>query len=169
MKDRKHQQAQLMAAMITYYQGDPKRVHHFLKVHDFAAAIGVLEALDPQTQWILETAAIVHDIGIKISEEKYGNCNGKHQEEEGPPLARKMLEELGFEASVIDRVCYLVGHHHSYSHIDGIDHQILVEGDFLVNLYEDEAPRHAVEKAYRTIFHTETGRQFCRESFGLKS
>ena len=39
MKDRKHQQAQLMAAMITYYQGDPKRVHHFLKVHDFAAAI----------------------------------------------------------------------------------------------------------------------------------
>ena len=61
MKDRKHQQAQLMAAIITYYQGDPKRIHHFLKVHDFAAAIGVLEALDPQTQWILETAAIVHD------------------------------------------------------------------------------------------------------------
>ena len=29
MKDRKHQQAQLMATMITYYQGDPKRIHHF--------------------------------------------------------------------------------------------------------------------------------------------
>lgn len=53
------------------------------------AEIGKMEELDEQTQEILETAAIVHDIGIKVCLEKYGKCTGKHQEEEGPALAEK--------------------------------------------------------------------------------
>ena len=46
---------------------------------------------------ILEAAAYVHDIGIKVAEEKYGKCTGKLQEQEGPAVAREMLEKLGFE------------------------------------------------------------------------
>lgn len=30
---------------------------------------------------------VVHDIGIKIAEEKFGACNGKLQEQEGPQEA----------------------------------------------------------------------------------
>ena len=76
--------AELIRAMVDYDRGDPMRIHHFLKVHDLAAAIGTLEGLDPETQFILETAAILHDIGIHVSEEKYGSSNGKYQEQEGP-------------------------------------------------------------------------------------
>ena len=153
----------LIAEMIRYDAGDAARIQHFIKVHDFSRTIGVLEGLDAHTLFILEAAAVVHDIGIHISEEKYGSCAGPYQELEGPPIAEEMLARLGFPEEVIARVCYLVGHHHTYSDIDGADYQILVEADFLVNLFEDNSPRSAVEHALGNIFKTETGKRFCRE------
>ena len=39
----------LCKAMITYDKGDPRRIHHFLKVHAFAAQIGREEGLDEKT------------------------------------------------------------------------------------------------------------------------
>ena len=74
---------ELFNKMIEYYEGDPKRIQHFTKVHSYARLIGQLEHLSDDTQNILEIAALVHDIGIKISELKNGNCNGKNQEKEG--------------------------------------------------------------------------------------
>ena len=93
-------------------------------------------------------AAIVHDIGIHKAEKKYGQCGGKLQEKEGPPEAEKLLKKLGADRETIDRVCYLVGHHHTYTEIDGLDYQILIEADFLVNLYEDGVDQKAVRAAY---------------------
>ena len=60
-----------------------------------------------------------------------------------------------------------MGHHHTYDHIQGQDYQILVEADFLVNLYEDGAQKAAVETALDKIFRTETGIRLCRDMFGL--
>lgn len=161
------QHNELMNEMITYYSGDPKRIQHFLKVFTLAKLIGEGEHLPEETQNVLEMAALVHDIGIKVAEEKYGDCSGKYQEQEGPSVARAMLERLQVEAPVIDRICYLVGHHHTYHAIDGLDYQILVEADFLVNMYEDGLSQDAVATAYRKIFQTETGRDMCRRMFGL--
>lgn len=157
----------LITAMIEYYSGDPKRIQHFIKVHSFAELIGLGEKLDGNTMLILEAAAVVHDIGIKAAEEKFGRCDGKLQEQEGPVLAKEMLEKVGFEKDVIDRVSYLVGHHHTYKNIDGADYQILVEADFLVNLYEDSLPQEAVVSAYNRIFKTKTGRRLCSTMFKL--
>lgn len=157
----------LIDEMIAYDKGDPRRIQHFMKVHDFARTIGQLEGLDEDTLYILESAAVVHDIGIHVCEEKYGSCEGKLQEKEGPALAKELLERLGYKQEVIDRVCYLVGHHHTYTNIDGIDYQILVEADFLVNLYEDEVSPDAVCKAYEKIFRTECGKKICRNMFGI--
>lgn len=157
----------LIDEMIAYDKGDPRRIQHFMKVHDFARTIGQLEGLDEDTLYILESAAVVHDIGIHVCEEKYGSCEGKLQEKEGPALAKELLERLGYKQEVIDRVCYLVGHHHTYTNIDGVDYQILVEADFLVNLYEDAVSLDAVRKAYENIFQTESGRKICRNMFGL--
>ena len=159
--------ALLIKTMISYYANDPCRIQHFIKVHDFAGVIGKLEKLGDEEQNILEIAAIVHDIGIKVSEEKYGNADGKHQELEGPVIARAMLETLDFEDSVIDRVCYLIAHHHTYDAIDGIDYQILVEADFLVNILEDGLAKEAALQAYQNIFKTESGKNICQEMFAL--
>lgn len=158
---------QLIVKMIDYYKGDPKRIQHFMKVHDFSRTIGKLEGMEEKQLFILETAAVVHDIGIKVSEEKYGSCEGKLQEQEGPAIAKQFLEDLGYEPEIIERVCYLVGHHHTYTDIAGLDYQILVEADFLVNLYEDSLPEAAVKNAYHKIFKTETGQEICRRMFNL--
>jgi predicted metal-dependent HD superfamily phosphohydrolase len=158
----------LHLAMIKLYGGDAKRIQHFCKVHSYAKLIGEAEGLAPETLFILEAAALTHDIGIHVSEEKYGDCSGKYQEKEGPALARELLAELGFSDAVSERVQYLIAHHHTYTDIEGMDYQILVEADFLVNLYEDDVSAEAVEHAYHFIFKTETGKRICRAMFGQR-
>ena len=156
---------QVAAAMIAYDAGDPKRIYHFLKVHAFARLIGLGEGLDPDTQFLWEIAALVHDIGIHKAEAVYGSSGGKYQEELGPAEAESLLTPLGLPRQVIERVMYLVGHHHTYSNIDGTGYQALVEADFLVNLHEDHASSSARKQAYEAIFRTETGKQLCRQLY----
>ena len=158
----------LYKKMIEYDRGDPKRIQHFVKVHSFARLIGQEEYIDDHTLYILEAAAYVHDIGIHPAMEKYGRDDGKLQEQEGPAEAEKIMKQLGFEQDVIDRVCYLVGHHHTYTDIKGMDYQILVEADFLVNLYEDHADRPAIQTAIDRIFKTKAGTEMAHVMFGLK-
>ena len=141
----------LMQKMIRFNQNDPQRIDHLIKVHSFAQMIGRMEQLYGHSQFLTECAALVHDIGIRPAEEKYGMSNGRLQEQEGPFYARKMLGELGFEEADINRICYLVGHHHTYVDIDGIDYQILVEADFLVNFYEDNLGKNIIETTLQKI------------------
>lgn len=147
----------LIEKMMGYYAGDPKRIQHFLKVYTFAKMIGEEEALPPEELFVLRTAAIVHDIGIRVSEEKYGSSAGKYQEKEGPAVAEPLLLSCGYEEEVIDRVLFLIANHHTYDRIEGADYQILVEADFLVNLYEDGCSRETAENVKRNIFRTKAG------------
>ena len=155
----------LYRKMIEFYRGDPARIQHFVKVHSFAKLIGEEEHLDEKTLYILEAAAYVHDIGIRLAEQKYGHENGRLQEQEGPAEAEKMMKSLGFEQDVIDRVSYLVGHHHTYTNINGMDYQILVEADFLVNYFENHSETDTIKKSVKKIFKTETGIRIATEMF----
>jgi len=143
--------------MVAYNAGDARRVNHLLKVYGFAKTIGEAEGLDAGTQEILEIAALTHDIGIRNSERKLGSCTGAQQQIEGPPEARALLRSLGAEESVIERVCWLIAHHHTYSNIQGMDYQILIEADFLVNAFEDEMDEDAICSVREKLFRTKTG------------
>lgn len=103
----------LKERMIAYENGSPARIQHFMKVYAFADMIGEAEKLSEEKMEILRAAALVHDIGIRVAEEKYGSCSGKLQEKEGPAVAEKMLTEVGYPGDAIRRICYLVGHHHT--------------------------------------------------------
>lgn len=155
----------LILEMTHYYAGQPHRIQHFMKVYGYAKLIGEEERIDARTQEILNAASIVHDIGIKKSEEIYGDSIGSHQEELGPAIAENMLKKLGCDEELVQRVSYLVGHHHTYDPIDGMDYQILVEADFLVNLFENETSRKPAEMALERIFKTETGKEICKTMF----
>ena len=157
----------LHLAMIELYKGDAKRIQHFCKVHSYAKLIAETENVDKKCLFTIEAAALTHDIGIHFCEEKYGNCNGKLQEKEGPAIAERLLGKLGFDQDVSDRVQYLIAHHHTYDDIDEIDYQILVEADFLVNIMESDLSKEAASKAYHTIFKTTCGKTICREMFGI--
>ena len=156
---------ELFLQMIAFFSGDPKRIQHFMKVHSFARIIGTKEGLDETSLFILEAAAYTHDIGIRPAEEKYGRCDGKLQEQEGPIVAQRMLSDVGIENYLIDRICYLIGHHHTYDNIEGLDYQILVEADFLVNYFEDGLDQEHIKTSAEKIFKTETGKKIVKEMF----
>jgi hypothetical protein len=167
MEEFNNMNNELILKMLQYEKGHPDRIQHFTKVYMYAKLIGEMEKLPEEEQFILETAAIVHDIGIKASKEKYGDDIGKHQEELGPDIAQKMLFDLGYEQKIIERICYLVGHHHTYQGIDGSDYQILVEADFLVNLFESGSEKPSILETYNNIFRTKAGKSICKEMFDL--
>jgi hypothetical protein len=148
---------QVLGAMISYYGSDVRRINHFLKVYGFAKILGVMEGLDGDTREILEIAALTHDIGIRNSERKFGDASGAHQQTEGPPEARAMLAALGVGAKKTERVCWLIARHHTYDAIDGADYQLLVEADFLVNIFEDNMSVGAVRSIRGRIFRTPSG------------
>lgn len=158
-------QDKLILCMIEYFRNDPKRINHFIKVNSFANLIAQGENVGSEKMKIIDVASIVHDIGIKISEDKYNSSAGKYQELEGPNEAKKMLSMLKFEDNLIERVCYLVGHHHTYKDIVDIDYQILVEADFIVNIYEDNSSRESVESIKKKIFKTNTGINIIEDMF----
>lgn len=165
--NRQEQLRELHLAMIELYRGDPFRIQHFCKVHNYCRLIGMSEGMDEEKLFVLETAALTHDIGIHYCEEHYGNCGGKLQEKEGPAIAKELLERLGFEEKVSKRVQYLIAHHHTYHDIDGMDYQILVEADFLVNLFEENNSKDGISSTFEKIFKTKTGKKICGEMFGM--
>lgn len=145
----------LTRAMIKYDGGDVPRIQHFVKVHDFARMIGVAEDVGSEQLFILEAAAILHDVGIHAAEAKYGNSHGKHQEELGPAEAKKVLAEVGgFTEQQTERICWLIAHHHTYTNVTSQDHRILLEADFLVNSFEDNLSKEAIASFRENVFRS---------------
>lgn len=154
-KEQETKLSLLMRAMIRYDGGDVPRIQHFVKVHDFARMIGVAEDVGSEQLFILEAAAILHDVGIHAAEAKYGNSHGKHQEELGPAEAKKVLAEVGgFTEQQTERICWLIAHHHTYTNVTSQDHRILLEADFLVNSFEDNLSKEAIASFRENVFRS---------------
>ena len=152
----------VMEKMVGYFGHDTRRINHALKVFTFTQIISSREPLEAGMQEIIAYTALLHDIGILEAERKYTSSSGKYQQIEGPPIARHILADLGISAPVIDRVCFITGNHHTYTKIDGIDFQIIVEADFLVNIFEDDLGREAIESIGVHIFKTDAGKNLLR-------
>lgn len=147
----------IIDSAVSYDRGDPKRINHFMKVYAYAHLIGIREGLEQREQDILEAAAVLHDIGIHNAEMLHGSSDGKYQELEGPAIAADILSALGADEDFIQRVCNMVGRHHTYHGIDNLSLQILIEADFLVNIYEDDMQDSAVASVKSRIFKTTEG------------
>lgn len=143
--------------MITYFGNDVRRINHALKVYSFARLIALQEDASEDQLFIIEAASLLHDIGIKVSEEKYNSSSGKYQELEGPSVASELLQYMTIQTEQLERIRFLIGSHHSYSKIDNIDFQILVEADFLVNIFEDSLDKYQIENIKNKYFKTNTG------------
>lgn len=149
--------ASAIEKMIAFYQGNLHDINHFLKVWAFAKTIGEQEGLDDQTQLTLELAAVVHDIACPLCRQKYGSTNGKYQELESPPLIEQFFAGLPVERQRVERISWLAAHHHTYTNVEGLDYQILLEADFLVNADENGVSRPAIESMRQSVFRTAAG------------
>ncbi len=152
-------------AMMQKNRGDIKRIEHTLKVLGYARLLGVAESLDEKTFEILELTALLHDIGIHVAEKKYGRSTSYYQETEGPPVAREILKSLDFKPEIVERVCFIISHHHTFTSVDGVDFQLLVEADFLVNSSEDHMTDHQITNFTKNIFKSKSGLEYLRFLF----
>lgn len=148
--------AEILKCMIEYSEGNLHDINHFLKVWSYAKMIGELEKLDKETQFVLEVAAITHDIACPMCREKYGSTKAEYQEKEGALLVGDFLKEKELTKEQIDRVIYLVGHHHTLSEIQGLDYQILVEADYLVNADESKYSVGNIKNFCDKVFKTKS-------------
>lgn len=149
--------SEIAVKMVEYSNGNLHDINHFLKVYAYAKTIGECENLDSETQSALEVAALLHDIACPLCREKYGNTDGVYQEKEGAVLAEQFLKGTGYSEHLIRRVVFLVGHHHTLKEIDGMDYQILIEADYLVNADESGYSKEKIRNMMERVFRTRTG------------
>lgn len=147
------------------YDPDGPNIHHLMAVHGYSRLIAKMEKVDEHTLLITEIVAYLHDIGVKISKEKYGNSNPEHQEAEGPIIAKKILASYNLSECDMDRICFIIGHHHTYKAIDGIDFQILVEADYIVNLMEGYFKKESLPEMKNKVFKTKSGKYILEQMF----
>ena len=155
--------AELTEKMIAFSDGNIHDIDHFIRVWAYAKTISELENIDSETQFVLEVAALVHDIACPLCREKYGNTDGKNQEEEGDVLVREFLADSGLSDKTVDRIAYLVGHHHTFRNIDGPDYQILVEADYIANASEKGYSKHNIDNFAEKFIKTAAGKRFVKE------
>ncbi len=147
----------VMKKMIDYSDGNLHDIAHFLKVYAYSRNIGIEEGLSDVLQQTLEITAILHDIACPLCRIKYGNTDGKHQEEESEPLLRDFMNGMEIPERMRERIIYLICHHHTYENVNGLDYQILLEADFLVNADEGNMSKEAISNAKKSFFRTATG------------
>ena len=122
--------------MVDYFGTDFRRITHALEVLGHAEII--MGNGDDCDYEVLVASALLHDIGIKQSEEALGYNNGKTQEEYGPPVAEKLLKSINFSPEKTRKVCQIIGNHHSRSRYDYVELKILKEADRIVNRIEGD-------------------------------
>ena len=88
---------------------------------------------------------------------KYGKAEAHLQELEGAPLAEDFLASFDFPKDFIEQVVWLVAHHHTLTNVNTLEHQILLEADFLVNAAESNYSKEQIDAALRSLFRTKTG------------
>ncbi|VBB07028.1 Hypothetical protein LUCI_2272 [Lucifera butyrica] len=121
-----------------HFGSDRKRINHALKVLAYAEKIMCGENVSADLRKVITITALLHDVGIKPAEEKYHSSAGNYQEIEGPPVARQIMRQAGEPDPVMERVAYIIGGHHTPSKNDGLDFQIILEADLLVNIEEEQ-------------------------------
>jgi HD superfamily phosphodiesterase len=147
----------LLFELKEHFGTDLKRINHARRVLDYAEEILRREGGDWQ---IVVPSAILHDVGIKPAEERYGSSAGHLQEKEGPEIARKILLKLGFKKNEIEEICQIVAHHHSPGKINTLNFKVLYDADWLVNLKDevDIEDKIKVKGIIEKVFLTKTGK-----------
>jgi HD superfamily phosphodiesterase len=120
-------------AMRHTFGKDHRRIRHATRVAEYAERIGKEENADMA---VVIISAYLHDIGIPEAERKYGSASPEKQHQEGPPVARRILEALGTEPELVDRVCDIVGRHHQPEKEESAEFKAVYDADRIVNLQE---------------------------------
>jgi len=154
----------LMHDVELLFGDDWKRIDHAKKVMGYVQEI----LQEEEGDWhILMPASILHDVGIKVAEEKYGSASGHLQEKEGPGVARRLLLKLGMRMEDIEEICEIIAHHHSPGIVKTNNFKILYDADLLVNIEEEGLTKDTskLKGVVETSFLTPTGKVIAEKTY----
>lgn len=129
--------AKIIKLMVDFFDDDYRRITHALSVLERAKDIQKDEY--NYDEEIVIACCLLHDVGIKQSEEELGYNNGKTQEKYGPPAAEALLKRIGFPEEKSEKVKQIIGNHHSASKYEYVELRLLKEADRIVNREERTA------------------------------
>jgi len=155
----------LVRRMEEVFGQDTRRIDHAMSVLAYAETL--LAGRTDVSGLVVRAAAVLHDVGIPASERKHGSAAARHQEIEGPPIARQILESMGIAPDAIDHVCRIIANHHSARDIDTPEFGLVWDADWLVNIPVEYDTSDAARMAeiVRKVFKTERGKRIARELF----
>ncbi len=151
----------LIENMEGFFGEDMDRIDHAKDVLEFATELLKEEKAD----WhVVVPASILHDVGIKAAEEKHGSSEAHYQEEEGPPIARKILFKLGLCKEDIDQICDIIGHHHSPKEAETVNFSVVYDADCLVNLRQaaEKKSKEEMGQIIERTFLTNSGKRIAK-------
>jgi len=147
-----------------FFGNDKLRINHAKRVLDFAEKLLKYEGGNPI---IVIPTAIFHDVGIKISEEKYDSSAPPFQEREGPPVTEKILKKYYFTDEEISNVCEIISHHHSKRFLKTLEGKIVFDADWLVN-YGDQSKlkdREKIKSIINKLFFTNSAKKIAKSLY----
>ena len=154
--------------MKKYFNKDFKRIGHASRVARYAEKIGMAEG---GNMAVILASAYLHDIGIHEAERKYQSTAAVNQEQEGPPIARSIMENLGASTALIDEVCDIIAHHHHPRKEETLNFKVLYDADLITNVEEKQkerpSSREQLERIVTRCFFTETGRKTAEKTLLL--
>lgn len=154
----------LIEELENYFGTDKKRINHAKKVLEYSEEILRTEGGD----WnIVIPASILHDVGIKVAEEKFGSSAGNYQETEGPLVAEKIMLKEGLKRSDIKEICAIIAHHHTPGALDTINFKILTDADWLVNMKDeiDLKDKIKLKEFINKVILTKKGKELAEEIY----
>ena len=150
--------------MKRYFKNDFKRIGHATRVARYAERIGKSEMGNLA---VILAAAYLHDIGLHEAERKHGSAASKHYEQEGPPIARSILEKLGATRDLIDEVCDIIGRHHDAGPDESLSFRVVYDADLITTIEEkqkqDPMKTDELAQIIDTSFLTGSGRLIAKE------
>ena len=149
--------------MKRYFRGDFKRIGHAMRVARYAERIGRAEGANPA---VVLCGAYLHDIGSAAAQPKDGRRAAGDREQEGPAVAREILEKLGAKPALIEAVCDIVARHHHPRSEETLDVNVFCDADALAHLEDRQKENGLSAEQMQTQiaeqFRTESGRTEAR-------
>ncbi len=149
---------QLIAGMKSQFDNDYKRIAHALRVFECARELLSAEGGDAR---VVIAAALLHDVGIKEAEHKYGGDHQRHHEAEGPSIARRIMANIGLGEATIEQVYHIIADRHRSDEVETLEFRIVWDADALVNLLETPTSGDGEQRAeiVERMFKTGTGKK----------
>ena len=151
--------------------------HHRVKITDAALEAAVklssryindrflpdkaIDLVDEAASKVRLTAFVAPEAVSKLKKD----IESLNQEKESAALIAEFFKDSNLPQDFTDRISFLVSHHHTLDQIDGIDYQIIIEADHLVNADESHFSGHNIKNMYDKIFKTETGKFLLRSMY----